>query len=309
MMPAHPTEAAPPPELFRSRIGPAPAPPAAPLAEWHALRRLRAHRLGLAGLVMIGLLTIMAVVGPSLVPYAYDEQNMLETNEPPSARHWFGTDDFGRDVFARTWVGARISLFVGFSAALLDLLIGVVYGGISGASGGSVDLAMMRVVDLLYGIPHLLSTILFMVVLGPGLFTIIVAMVATGWLGMARLVRGQVLLLKELDYVQAAHALGVPLSRLLARHLIPNTMGPILVNLTLTIPTAIFTEATLSFLGLGVPLPLASWGTMTAEGLVTLLTGQTWRLFFPAVFISLTMFAFNAFGDGLRDALDPRLRR
>jgi len=309
--PAHAPEALEPSrELFRLREGSAAELPwAAPGAAVSALRRLRAHRLGVAGLIIIILLTVMAGAGPQLVPYASDEQNMLATNEPPSGRHWFGTDDFGRDVFARTWIGARISLFVGLSAALLDLVIGVVYGGISGSAGGGVDLVMMRVVDLLYGIPHLLSTILFMVVLGPGLFTIIVAMVATGWLGMARLVRGQVLLLKELDYVQAAHALGVRPARLLARHLIPNAMGPILVNLTLTIPAAIFTEATLSFLGLGVPLPLASWGTMTAEGLVTLLTGQTWRLFFPAFFISLTMFAFNAFGDGLRDALDPRLRR
>lgn len=273
------------------------------------VRRLRENRLAMAGLWIIAVLTMMAVIGPSLIPYAYDEQNLMESNEPPSARHWFGTDDFGRDVFARVWIGARISLFVGFSAALLDLVVGVIYGGISGYLGGFADDVMMRVVDLLYGVPHLLSTILFMVVLGPGLFTIIVAMVATGWLGMARLVRGQVLQLRELDFVQAAHALGVSFQRMLARHLIPNAMGPILVNVTLTVPAAIFTEATLSFLGLGVPLPLASWGTMTADGLVTLLTGHTWRLYFPAFFISLTMFAFNAFGDGLRDALDPRLRR
>jgi ABC-type dipeptide/oligopeptide/nickel transport system permease subunit len=168
---------------------------------------------------------------------------------------------------------------------------------------------MMRAVDLLYGVPHLLSTILFMVVLGPGLFTIIVAMVATGWLGMARLVRGQILQLKELEFVQASVALGTPFARILFRHLVPNAMGPILVNVTLTVPAAIFTEATLSFLGLGVPIPLASWGTMTAESLVTILSGDIWRLAFPAAFISLTMFAFNAFGDGLRDALDPRQKR
>lgn len=301
----------PPAELFLPRAaGPAgreAAPPAGRRRE--IVQRLRQNRLAIAGLWIIVALVFMAIIGPSLVPYAYDEQNLLEANEPPSARHWFGTDDFGRDVFARTWTGARISLLVGFTAAFLDLVVGVVYGGISGYLGGTTDEVMMRVVDLLYGVPHLLSTVLFMVVLGPGLFTIIMAMVATGWLGMARLVRGQVLQLKELEYVQAAHALGIPSGRVLARHLIPNAMGPILVNLTLTVPAAIFTEAALSFLGLGVPLPLASWGTMTAESLVTILSGQTWRLFFPAFFISLTMFAFNAFGDGLRDVLDPRLRR
>lgn len=308
----HVRDVAPPPaELFRPRTA-APAGedarPARPRGR-EVMRRLRQNRLATIGFWIIAGLVVMAVIGPFVAPYAYDEQNLLESNEPPSARHWFGTDDFGRDVFARTWTGARISLFVGFTAAFLDLAIGVVYGGVSGYSGGLTDDAMMRAVDLLYGVPHLLSTVLLMVVLGPGLFTIIIAMVATGWLGMARLVRGQVLQLKEMEYVQAAHAIGVPFRRVLARHLVPNAVGPILVNLTLTVPAAIFTEAALSFLGLGVPLPLASWGTMTADALVTILTGQTWRLFFPAFFISLTMFAFNACGDGLRDTLDPRLRR
>ncbi len=303
--------AQPPAELFRLR-GPAPSPAEArlpPSRGREVVQRLRQNRLALLGFWIIVALAVLAAVGPALVPYAYDEQDLLVANQPPSTRHWFGTDDFGRDVFARTWTGARISLFVGFTAAFLDVAVGVVYGGISGSVGGTTDDIMMRLVDLLFGIPHLLSTVLLMVVLGPGLFTIIIAMVATGWLGMARLVRGQVLQLRELEYVQAAHALGVPFWRVLTRHLVPNAMGPILVNLTLTVPAAIFTEAALSFLGLGVPLPLASWGTMTADALVTILTGQTWRLAFPAFFISLTMFAFNAFGDGLRDALDPRLKR
>jgi ABC-type dipeptide/oligopeptide/nickel transport system permease subunit len=301
----------PPQELFRPRPArPVDRPARTPVA-WRqdAVRRLRRHRLALVGFWLVVGLSLLAVVGPRLVPFAYDEQNLLEANEPPSLRHWFGTDDFGRDVFARVWVGARISLFVGLTAALLDLIIGVLFGGISGYVGGVTDDVMMRAVDLLYGVPHLLSTILFMVVLGPGLFTIIVAMVATGWLGMARLVRGQILQLKELEFVQASVALGTPFARILFRHLVPNAMGPILVNVTLTVPAAIFTEATLSFLGLGVPIPLASWGTMTAEGLVTILSGEIWRLAFPAAFISLTMFGFNAFGDGLRDALDPRLKR
>ncbi len=303
--------AQPPAVLFRPRAAAPPRPEARlPLSRaGEVVRRLRQNRLALLGFWIIVGLTVMAAIGPSLVPYSYDEQNLLAANQTPSTRHWFGTDDFGRDVFARTWTGARISLFVGFTAAFLDLVVGVLYGGISGYVGGTTDDVMMRVVDLLFGVPHLLATVLFMVVLGPGLFTIIIAMVATGWLGMARLVRGQMLQLRELEYVQAAHAIGVPFWRVLTRHLVPNAMGPILVNVTLTVPAAIFTEAALSFLGLGVPLPLASWGTMTADALVTILTGQTWRLFFPAFFISLTMFAFNGFGDGLRDALDPRLKR
>lgn len=304
-------EAAPPRELFRPLGAPSAEREIRAPAAWRrdVVRRLRGHRLALVGFWLIVGLTVMAAVGPRVVPYEYDEQNLAEVNEPPSTRHWFGTDDFGRDVFARVWIGARISLFVGFTAALLDLLMGVLYGGISGFLGGAADDVMMRAVDLLYGVPHLLSTILFMVVLGPGLFTIIIALVVTGWLGMARLVRGQILQLKELEYVQAAVALGTPVARVLFRHLVPNAMGPILVNVTLTVPAAIFAEATLSFLGLGVPLPLASWGTMTAESLVTVLSGEIWRLAFPAFFISLAMFAFNAFGDGLRDALDPRLKR
>ncbi len=303
--------AQPPAVLFRPRAAAPPRPEARlPLSRaGEVVRRLRQNRLALLGFWIIVVLTVMAAIGPSLVPYSYDEQDLLAANDSPSIRHWFGTDDFGRDVFARTWTGARISLFVGFTAAFLDLAVGVLYGGISGYVGGTTDDVMMRFVDLLFGVPHLLATVLFMVVLGPGLSTIIIAMVATGWLGMARLVRGQILQLRELEYVQAAHAIGVPFWRVLARHLVPNAMGPILVNVTLTVPAAIFTEAALSFLGLGVPLPLASWGTMTADALVTILTGQTWRLAFPAFFISLTMFAFNAFGDGLRDALDPRLKR
>lgn len=274
-----------------------------------ARERLFQNKLAVTGLLIIGLLIILAIVAPYLVPYSYSEQNLLDADMPPSAEHWFGTDDLGRDMFARTWVGARISLFIGITAAILDLLIGVIYGAIAGYVGGKTEEVMMRIVDTLYGLPHLLITILLMVVLKPGLITIIIAMTATGWIGMARLVRGQVLQLKEMEYVIAAKALGAGFPRILFKHLIPNTMGPIIVAMTLTIPSAIFSEATLSFLGLGVPVPLASWGTMTSDGLVSILTGQSWRIFFPAFLISLTMFAFNVLGDGLRDALDPRLRK
>lgn len=274
-----------------------------------AISRLRQNKLAMAGLAInIGLIA-MAIIGPMLVPYSYSDQNLLNSNLPPSLNYWFGTDDLGRDLFSRTWVGARISLFIGITAVVLDLLIGIIWGGIAAYKGGKTDEVMMRIVDILYGLPHLLVTILLMVVLKPGLLTIIIAMAATGWIGMARLVRGEILRLKESEFVMASQVLGGSFFRVLFKHLIPNAMGPIIVSMTLSVPGAIFAEATLSFLGLGVPVPLASWGTMTSEGLVTLLTGEIWRLFFPALFISLTMFSFNVLGDGLRDALDPKFKK
>ncbi|MBH0157202.1 MAG: ABC transporter permease [Bacillota bacterium] len=269
---------------------------------------LTKNKLAVVGLIIILLLIIMAVIGPKLVTYSYSDQSLLESNQPPSKEHWFGTDQLGRDIFARTWTGARISLFIGIMAVLIDLIVGIIIGGIAGLKGGKTDEILMRLVDILYGLPHLLVTILLMVVLKPGLTTIILAMAATGWIGIARLVRGQILQLKECEYVMASRVLGAGFYKILFKHLLPNTLGPIIVAMTLSVPGAIFAEATLSFLGLGVPVPLASWGTMTSEALVTLLTGHLWILFFPAFFISLTMFAFNVVGDGLRDALDPKMR-
>ncbi|WAH39305.1 ABC transporter permease [Alicyclobacillus dauci] len=280
------------------------------LTFWQDVRhRFFRNRLATVGMAIILVLVIMAIIGPYLTPYSYSEQILIQKNIAPSGQHWFGTDDLGRDMFSRSWYGARISLFIGFMAALIDLIIGVIYGGISGYFGGKVDEVMMRIVEILYGLPYLLMVILLMVVMGPGLFTIIAAMTATGWVNMARLVRGQVLQLKEQDFVFVARSLGASLPRILTRHLVPNTIGPVIVNMTLTIPTAIFGEAVLSFLGLGVPAPLASWGTMANEGLSSILDGDVWQLFIPAVLISLTMFAFNSVGDGLSEALDPKLRK
>jgi dipeptide transport system permease protein len=183
-----------------------------------------------------------------------------------------------------------------------------VYGGIAGYFGGRIDNLMMRLIDILYGLPYLLLVILLMVVMGPGLLTIIVALSATGWLGMARTVRGQVLQLKSSEYVLAARTMGAKVPYIIRKHLLPNTIGVIIVYVTLSVPTAIFAEAFLSFLGLGVQPPLASWGVMANDGLPTILSGHWWRLFFPAFFISLTMLAFNVLGDGLRDAFDPKQR-
>ena len=279
------------------------------LSYWQdAWQRLKKQKLALFGLVTLILLSFMALVGPFLTPYTYYETHLSLKNSPPSGTFWFGTDELGRDLFTRCWWGARISLFVGISASLIDLIIGVFYGATAALLGGKKEEWMMRFADILYTIPYLLVVILLMVVIGSGVSTIIIALTITGWITMARIVRSQILQIKTQDYVRAATALGATRGRLLVRHLIPNAMGPIIVTLTLTIPSAIFAEAFLSFLGLGVQAPIASWGTMANDGLPAL-RYYPWRLFFPATFISLTMLSFNLLGDGLRDAFDPRLRK
>lgn len=270
--------------------------------------RLKQNKLAMLGLVTITLLVLMASFGPYLSGFGYEQQDLNIVNQPPSSAHWFGTDSLGRDLFTRVWYGARISLLVGVMTSVICLVIGVIYGGISGYAGGRTDDAMMRIVEVLYSIPFLLYVILLSVVMGPGLMSIFTALGVVYWLNMARLVRGQVLALKEQEYILAARVLGASTWRILLKHLIPNTMGPIIVTMTLLIPEAIFTEAFLSFLGLGVSAPMASWGVLASDGLQGL-RNYPWQLIFPAIFISLTMLAFNFLGDGLRDALDPRMRR
>ncbi|KXG74476.1 Oligopeptide transport system permease protein OppC [Fervidicola ferrireducens] len=272
-----------------------------------AWRRLKQNKVAMLGLIIILLYTLMAIVGPYMTPYDYRTTNPSESNQPPSAKHWFGTDSLGRDLWARTWMGARVSLMIGFVAALLNAVIGVLVGGISGYFGGKIDLVIMRFVDIMYAIPYMIIVILMMVVLGQGIMPLILALVVGGWLGMARLVRGQILQLKEQEFVLAAKVLGASHARIIWRHLIPNTMGVILVNLTMSIPGAIFSEAFLSFIGLGVVPPQSSWGQLAAYGAQTFRI-YPYQLFIPAFFISTTMLSLNLLGDGLRDALDPRLR-
>lgn len=274
-----------------------------------AWRRLKKNKLAMFGLFIIIVLALMAIFGPYINGYTYFEQDFTKKNLWPNSEHWFGTDSAGRDLFTRAWYGARISLFIGLMASLIDFSIGVVYGGVSGMKGGKTDEIMMRIAEVLYSLPYMLIVILLMVVMEQGLWNIILAMALTMWMRMARLVRGQVLQLKEQEYVQAANALGASSGWILRKHLIPNTMGPIIVNITLTVPTCIFAEATLSFLGLGVQAPMASWGSMASDALSAFLIGYTYQMFIPAFLISLTMFGFNVLGDGLRDALDPRLRK
>ncbi len=269
--------------------------------------RFSHNKLALIGLGLLIIIAGMAIFVPIFSQYSYD-QNVGLYNSPPSATHWFGTDDLARDIFVRVWVGARISLFIGLTAAFIDLVIGVLWGSIAGLYGGRVDNIMMRIADVLTAVPYLLVVIILLVVMEQGLLPLIIALSITGWVNMARIVRSEVLSIKNQEYVLAARTLGANKWHLIRRHLIPNAMGAILVTMTLTIPSAIFTESFLSYLGLGVQAPMASWGTMASEGMKAL-TSAPWRLIFPAVFISLTIFAFNAVGDGLRDALDPKLRK
>ena len=284
------------------------AEPAARGAWGEAFYRLGRHPVGMTGLVLMLLIVMLAVAGPRFFPYSYADTDLAHSYGRPSARHPCGTDNLGRDECVRLLYGARISLAVGLVSALISLLVGVLYGAVSGYYGGTVDLVLQRIVELLDAVPQLLYLILLLTVVRPGLGNILLVLGATGWLGMARVVRGEVLALREQDYVQAAQALGAPPRRLIWRHLVPGAAGPILVTLTVGIPAAIFFESFLSFIGLGVSSPLASWGTMTADALAGL-RSHPLLLFAPAAAIGLTLLAFQFLGQGLQDALDPRGRR
>lgn len=273
-----------------------------------AWRRLKENKLAIMSIIILIVVVAMAFIGPHLRPWSYDDQDFSVINKGPDSEHWFGTDDLGRDLFVRCWQGAKISLFIALISTIINVTIGIIYGGISGYLGGKTDMIMMRIVEIIYSIPELLWVILLMVVIGQGLGTIILAISITGWGGMARIVRGQILQIKQMEYVLAAKTLGADTSRIITKHLVPNTMGPIIINLTFQVPGAIFTEAMLSYIGLGLPEPIASWGTLAQRGTRMLLI-HPYQLLFPALLISITMLAFNILGDGLRDSLDPRLRK
>jgi oligopeptide transport system permease protein len=239
---------------------------------------------------------------------AADGTTIVPTGWSWNRTYLFGTDQLGRDVLVRQLYGARISLTVAFVATLVNFFIGIFYGGIAGYIGGKTDAVMMRIVEIISTIPLTLYVVLLMVVFDSGLYSIIIAIGSVFWVDMARIVRGQILSLKQQDYVAAARTMGASTGRILTKHLLPNAIGPIIVTLTMLIPSAIFIESFMSFIGLGVTPPLASWGTLTSEAVETM-RAYPHQLFFPAAAISLTMFAFNFLGDGLRDALDPRFRK
>ncbi len=283
--------------------------PANSLGYWQdAWLRLKQDKTAMLGMGFIILLMLAALFIPMFSSVSYENQDFTQTNLGPSLEHYFGTDNLGRDMFIRVLYGARISLSIGVVASLINLFIGVIYGGISGFIGGRTDRIMMNIVDILYSVPTLLYVILLMVVFKPGLMNIFIALGISYWLQMARIVRGEVLKIKEQEFVLAAQSMGASSFRILFRHLIPNSVGVIIVSLSLSIPDAIFTEAFLSFIGLGVSAPMASWGVLCSDG-INSLRSYPLQLLFPALAISLTMLAFNFFSDGLRDALDPKLRR
>lgn len=270
-----------------------------------ALRRLRRNHLAMVGLVLLAVMVVFAVAGPWLSPHGYTEQDRENKFEPPSPRHWLGTDHLGRDLLVRVMMGGRISLMVGLAATCVSLMIGVLYGGVAGYAGGRVDAGMMRVVDILYTLPFTILAIILVTYFGKNIVLVFAAIGAVEWLTMARIVRGQVQSLKRQEFVEAATALGLSQGRILLRHVLPNAMGPIIVYATLTVPKVMLVEAFLSYLGLGVQAPMSSWGTLIKEG-VNAMEDYPWLLIFPGLALSLTLFALNFLGDGLRDALDPR---
>ncbi|MGL5616744.1 MAG: ABC transporter permease [Sarcina sp.] len=279
-----------------------------------AWRRLKANKVALVSLILIITIILGAIFVPKFSTFAYDQNNLELANIAPNATHWFGTDQLGRDILVRCFYGARYSLIIGFAAAFINLIIGIIYGGIAGFVGGKVDNIMMRIVDVLYSIPLTIYVIIFMAAFNQpgsgksGLSTIILALCISYWINMARIVRGEVLQLKQQEFVLAAKTLGASGTRILFRHLIPNCVGSIMVTMTLLIPQAIFTEAFLSFIGLGINPPLASLGTL-ANDAQKVLTVYPYQLFFPAVMICLIILAFNLFGDGLSEALDPKNKK
>lgn len=274
-----------------------------------AWRRLRKNKVATFSLILLIIISIMTIIGPWISNFSFEMKNNDMLNVKPNSTYWFGTDTLGRDIFARVWMGGRVSIFIGIVGAILDTVIGVTYGGIAGYFGGFIDDIMMRVIEILASIPYLVLVILIRVIIDkPGLTPIIIAMAITGWCYMARLVRGQLLQIKEQEYVLAAKALGANPSRIIARHLIPNTIGVMIVAISFDIPSYIFGEAFLSYLGLGVQSPYTSWGALSSAAQQYLIF-YPYQLFFPALFISLTMLSFQLLGDGLRDALDPKLRQ
>jgi oligopeptide transport system permease protein len=273
-----------------------------------AWARLRSNKLAMLGLAFLVIMVLLCIAAPWLTPYGYEQQNLRLGATPPSAAHWLGTDNFGRDMLTRILYGGRVSLMVGFIATAVALLIGVTYGAIAGYVGGRLDAVMMRLVDILYALPFMIFIILLMVVFGRNLLLLFLAIGAVEWLTMARIVRAQVQSLRQQEFVEAAISIGLGPAAIIRRHVIPNALGPVIVYTTLTIPSVMLLEAFLSFLGLGIQPPQSSWGLLISNG-VESMEEYPWMLIFPGLALTLTLFALNFLGDGLRDALDPKASR
>ena len=270
-----------------------------------ALSRLMQNHLAVFGLCVVILLILVAIFADVIAPYSYQEQNLVLGASPPSSDHWLGTDTLGRDLFTRILYGSRVSLMVGVLATSVALTIGVTWGMISGYLGGRVDMLMMRIVDILYALPFTIFIILLMVVIGRNIYLLFFAIGAVEWLTMARIVRSQVMSIRNQEYIDAVISMGLLRIKIIARHILPNIMGPIIVYTTLTIPGVILLESFLSFLGLGIQPPMSSWGSLISNGVETM-EEYPWLLIYPALTLSITLFSLNFLGDGLRDAIDPR---
>ena len=274
----------------------------------NAYMKMKADKLAVVGIIFIIFMILVAIFVPILSPYTYDGQDYNAIYQSPCAEHPLGTDMFGRDLLVRVAYGARISLTIGIVTALVSLVVGVLFGGISGFFGGKVDMLMMRFVDVFSAVPSLLYSILLIMFMGPKMSSILIAICLTYWLSPARQTRGQILSVKNQDFATAAKVVGESKVQILLRHLVPNSMGPIIVTVMLLIPSAIFEEAFLSFIGIGIAVPVASWGTLANDGMATM-GMYPYLMLFPALAISFTMFALNFIGDGLRDALDPHIMK
>ncbi len=269
---------------------------------WH---RLAKNKLAVAGAILLLLLTLASFLGPLFLQQSYETQNLQLGATPPSAEHWLGTDSLGRDLLVRLLYGGRVSISVGLCATAVALTIGVLYGTIAGFLGGKTDAIMMRIVDIIFALPFTVFVILLMVFFGRKFVLLFAAIGAVQWLTMARIVRGQVKSLRQMEFIEAAEALGLPKLQIILRHMIPNALGPIIVYATLTVPSVMLLEAFLSFLGLGVQPPMSSWGVLIKEGAENM-EEASWLLIYPGLALALTLFSLNFLGDGLRDALDPR---
>ena len=267
------------------------------------------NKAALISLCLLLLITLTCIVGPWLLPHAFDSADWDAMSLPPSLRNWhfFGTDEACRDLLVRSLVGGRISLMVGFLATLSSVTLGIVWGATAGFMGGKVDAFMMRVVDMMYAVPYLLIAILMVTILGREFYLVVLTITVFSWMDMARVVRGQTLSLRSKEFIEAARALGVPTRRIIARHIVPNLLGVVVIYTTVTVPGVILTESVLSFLGLGIQEPMTSWGVLIHDG-ASVMEVSAWMLLFPAGLLSVTLYCFNYIGDGLRDALDPKDR-
>ncbi len=272
-----------------------------------AWNRLKKNKMAIASFFLLVIIALIAVFAPLIAPYDPYTQDLSRINEPPSSDHWFGTDDVGRDLFSRVVYGTRISMLVGVVCEAICVPIGVILGALAGYFGGWVDAVISRIIEIFASFPTILFAIAVMFILGPGIMNIFIAIGVIGWTGLARMIRGQIMQLKEKEFVEAARASGASNMKIIFRHLIPNCLSTIIVVITLDIPGDIMLESTLSFVGLGVQPPDPSWGSMISEGR-KFIRQNVWYSFFPGLAIMLVVLAFNTLGDGVRDALDPKLK-